>query len=436
MKLRNIILLVIAAAVLIAVAVNNSKKEKKAEAAGIVAGQLLFPDLALDDVEKIVIRNTDSAATLEKAADVWISSDRFKYPANFQKIRDSLIKLSEIKISQKMNVSNSQREVLRMQLPSSAATNKAACGTLVQLFGKGNKVLASLLIGSTRERKAAPGAPYGGYPDGQFVSTDEGRTAFLLAETVDSFSSTPKDWIDSELVNVALADIREISVTGPGRTPVKLTRRQNTSVYDLEGLTAAEEIDLAKQNTIEGALGNLRFSDIADPAVFTEAIAGLDKPSIYQATTSKGEVYTVKLGSQVNTNAHDCYAKISVELVDVPAATNAPASTNTTAAAEEKKALREKVKTLNDSLAKWTFILDAYKVDAMLVPRAELVKPKAAPEQKKDGDKKIETKVNAGNEVKVEAKAEAGTNTAAKTESSADGKTEQKKGFWKSIWPF
>lgn len=399
MKGRSAIILVLVAALLVGIAVLSQKKEQQRESSGIVAGKLLLPDLPVNDVEKIVIKSADGSATMERIDDTWVSHDKFKYPANFNKIKEAVVKLSEVKISQQVTATDAQKEKMNMLMPSQTATNKSGMGTAVELLGAAGKKIASLLVGGARERKSEPGGY--GYPDGQYVSTDGGATIYMLAENMNNLSANSRDWVEAEIFNVPLADISEVSITGPDRPAIKLARKPGETTYTLEGLAADEELEISKVNSIEGALGYMRFTDIADPAL-NDMMTGIDKAVIYQATTKSGEVYTARIGSTISTNSRDRYVKFTVDLKPQPPAPPVPAGTNAVAGSatnapgvmskEDRQKLEEKVKTLNAAISKWTFIVETYKHEPLTVPRMDLVKKKAPPAEPKKEEGKADQK--------------------------------------------
>jgi hypothetical protein len=119
----------------------------------------------------------------------WVVESKYGFPANFGKLREQLLKLSDLKIGQIMTVDDAQKEELKV-------TGNSA-GSIV-LSGAGNTQLASVILGDTRERPAPEGSPYGGYPDGRFVSADEGKSVYLVGDALtqwsgDASSSTSRE---------------------------------------------------------------------------------------------------------------------------------------------------------------------------------------------------------------------------------------------------
>lgn len=387
MKGKNLFVLIIVAAVLVGLAIGTSRKPSRPGAD--LMGKKLLPELPVNDVEKIVVTGPSVSAEVAKTEAGWVLPSRYGYPANFAKIRTALLKLADMKIGQVQTVTDAQKKSLKMSPPS--ATN-AQSGTAVALLGKGGKSIASLLLGAEHTR-SAPGQQFGGYPDGQFVSTDNGKSVYLVAQPLDDFSLSARDWMDTDLVNVQGADIETIQISGPKAPALAFGRKPDGTGMALGALAPNEEMDATKVSSVESALSYLRFEDVADPTLKDEQM-GMDSPTVYRAETKKGEIYTVKIGGSP-TNDTRRFIRVEVALKaappppPVPAVTNAPAvgsstnaaGTNATAqadakAAEERKKQEEAVKAQNAKFGKWTYLIDSYKAESLAAKRESLVKIK------------------------------------------------------------
>jgi hypothetical protein len=373
MKGRNLVILAAMAVVLIGMAVRTSRKEGESVPDGV--GRKLLAELAVNDIEQVVVTDGARQAAVVRTEAGWEVPARYGFPANFAKLRAGLLKLSELKIGQVPRLTEKQRKDLKMM--ASGDTNQT--GRTVDLLGAGGKKIASLLIGAAHMRKSAQSMG-GGYPDGQYVSADGGKSVYLVSQTLEEFSESPQNWLDTELMSVQSEEIENIQISGPGRADVKMVRAEGSG-FSLEGLQATEELDAAKASGAQSALSYLRIEDVADPAL-TEEQLGLKSPVVYRAVTKKGETYTVRVGGSPTNDARR-YIRAGVSLAPAPAAA---ASTNAAPevakAAEERKELELSVQTLNAKLSKWTFLVDADKAGELSAARESLVKPKEVPKTK------------------------------------------------------
>ncbi len=396
MKPKNLIILVVVAVVLAGLAVLT--KRDKGTATPDILGKAILPDLPVNDITRIVVEAKDATTTVERVEGTWVATSKYGYPADFGKVRDALMKLSELKIGQVARLNDEQRDALKVHPPA-----EENGGTLLSLQDASGKTLGSLLLGETHERKSQGGpGSFGGYPDGRFVSTDDGKTVYLVDETLSDVSTSTKDWLQTDLLNVSGSEVMEVSITGPDRAPISLKRPEKGKTMELGDLGEKEELKTSKMYNVESAISYLRLSDVAGPEMTDEQL-GLDKPVVFQAVTISNEIYTVKVGGSPD-GSSDRYIRIAcsmrpaepepekVEAEDETEEEKKEAEEKAKAEAEKKAAERKKaedrINALNDGLGKWTFVIESYKADSMLTKRADIVEEKKEEEQDEDKDEK------------------------------------------------
>jgi len=376
MKAKNLIILLIVAVVLGGVAVLTQRPE---EEPSDMIGQLVLADLPLNDIAAIAIRTAEGSSRLAKAADVWVSESDFNYPADFNRIKAAMLKIAELKVGQVVDAEAGDKAAMKMVSPVDSPDG----GTLVEMLDASGKAIASLLVGESRKRSDDTQGRFGGYPDGQFVSPDNGETVYLVKDNLHEFNRAT-DWLNKELVSVPGTDIAGVTIDGPGRDSLELAIPEGGTDLALTGLGNKEEMNSSQVNSIKSALSYLRFESVADPALTDEAL-GLDKSDTFVATTTKGEIYTVQIGSEAP-DSENRYARISVALE--PAAPEAEIATDAEQTDEEKQAaeaekarkaeeraqLEQKAADLNAALGPWTYVTASYKTDTMRSTRDKVVK--------------------------------------------------------------
>lgn len=394
MKTRNLILLVVIAGVLIGWAVWTLRPQSKPELALI--GSKVLPGLPINRVAKIMLTTPTDAITLAKVNGIWAVANRFNYPADFDKIANCLRQLNELKIGQVMAASQTQKGAFALLDPAqAAAARKEQVGTRIELRDEKDGLLATLLIGKPFMRAAPQGGmagplAFGGdYPDGHYIQTADGRV-LLVAKTLDRLIGDAKNWLVTEFINVADGDILNVSVTGPDRAAITLTRSKESEPFTLEGLKTEEgTLDTAKVNQMSGALNNLGFDDIAAPTL-SQKESGLEHPFVFQAQTRQGQIYTLRIGNTLTNDTFDRYVKVSVDWKapepDVSPSIKGETGTNAVDAAKisQQKANdaakeSDKAKALNDRLSPWTFILKSYRMEPLLIKRTDLIKKPEPP---------------------------------------------------------
>jgi len=390
MKGKTLVLLVVAAAVLGAVAVWTSKDREKAVPATL--GRLIFPDLPVNDVERITLRSSGGQASVVKEKGTWVVPDRYNYPADFARVKGLLIKLADLKIGQVIRADEKQRRTLKMLAPGTGKAGEDETGSLLELGGADGNTVAALLIGTTHMRAPRGQSPYGEFPDGSYVSPDDGESIYLVSQVLDNVPKEPRNWLDQEFLNVPASEVAAVTITGPDRPDVTLVRGEESSQLELQGLGDKEETDPSKLYSVEAALSYLKFEDVADPTLTDEQL-GMGSPALFILETKKQEIYTVEIGAAEEESGNR-YLRVKVALKDAEEEEPAGESEGDEPDAAEKagqdkeKAEREELETrvagLNDRLGRWTYLVSSYKAGGMLARREDLVKAKEEEEKKED----------------------------------------------------
>ena len=342
MTTKNLVVLGAAAVVLGGVAwYCNSGRTVRAPS---IVGEKILPSFDVSDVASIEIGGAKKVKLV--AGDKgWSLQSLYGYPADVTKIRENLLKLTELKVGQVAN------------------GKKLASPATVDIQNAAGKSLAALPIGETHTSKPkGQAAMYGGggYPDGRYVEY-KGKTV-LVKDTLDAFDGDPKKWVDTRIASVTASDVTTVVFT-QGKDEVKLTRKD--SKWDLAGLGPKEELDTSKTYSLDSALSYLDFNDVADPKK-TDAELGFTTGAVYAVTLKNGESYTAKVG---NKNGSDRWVRLSASFKAV--------GTNAT----ENAASEKKVKEFNDKVGKWTYAVSSYSADNMTKKRSDLVKAKEEPKK-------------------------------------------------------
>ncbi len=376
MKAKNLIILLIVAVVLGGVAMLTQRSDEKPSD---MIGDLVLGDLPLNDIAVITITSPEGSSRLARAADVWVSETDFSYPADFNRIKSAILKVSELKVGQVVDAEGGDRAAMKMVSPVGGSGG----GTLVEMLDASGKQIASLLVGETRKRAGENQGRFGGYPDGQFVSPDSGETVYLVKDSLYEFNQAT-GWLDKELLNVTATDVMSVRIDGSDRKALELAVAEGSSDLTVAKLGKKEEMDASKVNSIKSALSYFRFESVADPALADEA-TGLDDPDTFVVTTKKGEIYTVQIGSQTP-DSQNRYARVAVALDPATAEEIVEADAEQTdeekqaaeaekeRKAEERAQIEQQVADLNAKLGPWTYVVASYKSDTMRSTRDTVVK--------------------------------------------------------------
>ena len=380
MKGKQLLILAVAAVVLIIAAMKSGQRELDTSLDWV--GKRVLAEIDMNAVDSITIVGAAASASITRTETGWVVNEKFGYAADFDKIRDTVIDLVELKVTDVIDVEPTEHSRLGIGTPSPALTAKRI--TLAQ----GETPLGSLILGNDhmKESPSAP-APGGGYPDGRYVSVEGSDRVFLVSKTFASLSENAIDWVNTELCNITANDIMEISIAGKDRVPVKLT--QDGTDLKLADLADNEEHDASKLSSLRNVLSYLNFDDIADPALSDEA-AGLDKPTLFSATTKNGTTYTLNIGGADESSRR--YMRVEVTYTEPTVEADSEEMDEAKAEVHKAEIAKNKADAaaLHTKSSSWTYVIASYKADTMLTTRGSLVKEKAE-EKPADNAASIET---------------------------------------------
>ena len=340
--MKKLFFLVIVAAALVGAAFLLKGRSQKTPN---LVGRKILPAFNVSDVARMEIGGTKPITLSSAEGTGWTVDALHGYPADANKIKETLFKLKELKAGQ----------------PASGISNAAP--TTVVLKDAGGKELAKLTMGE--QHRSAPRGEMaqfggGGYPDGRYV-TLEGTTV-VVNDALSEFDGDPKKWVDTKIGGITASDVTAVTYT-KDKESVKLTRKNGT--WNLEGLGPKEELDTSKTYSLDSALSYLNFSDVVDPKK-TEAELGFATGAVYTATLKNGITYTAKVGNKIGS---DNAFKVSAAFKAV--------GTNAT----ENAACEKTVKDFNDNVGKWTYTISSYSAESMSKTRKDLVKAKEEPKK-------------------------------------------------------
>ena len=372
MKAKNLLILIVLGLLLGAGAYLTSRPGRTEAPSDV--GRTLFNDLPVNDVTRLVISSSSETVTVAKTGDTWSVPTAYGYPADFNKVRSALRKLSEIKIQESLRMDAGQMADLHLANPSPGVSNAAL---RVALYGAQGKEIASVLLGKHHERKAPEGPmSFGNFPDGRYLSLDRSQ-ALLVGDPLDDFSTENRNWLEMDLLNVPGDEITDVTVAGTNGAPVHLMRDPKTDQLAIEGLAADQEMDSGKASSAAGALSYLSLSGVADPALASDK-TGLNHPVVYTAKRKDGRIYTVRIGDATTDGKR--YARLSVDFQAPPAPPPAAPDKKTEekkgAETQKKDEPQKDARALNEKFQKWTYLVDSYRLDPMLVSRTDLIKKK------------------------------------------------------------
>ncbi len=351
-------------------------------------GKKLLPNLAVNDVAHIWLRQSTNQLDLAKKDGTWRVRQRNDYPANYSQISDFLIKAADLKIVQSEKVGPSQ--LGRLELSPGQGTNAAL---EVAFKDQNDKQLQSLLLGKKHMQQSKTPSPYGdgesGWPDGRYVKVGANSdTVDVISDPLSNIEPKPDQWLNKDFFKVE--KVRSVAVAFPEPTNSwKLSRETESGDWKLADAKPSEQLDSSKTSSVSNPLSSPSFTDV-DTTSKPEQL-GLDKPTVVTLDTFDNFTYTLKVGVKTNDN-YPLLVSVAAQLPK-----ERPPGKDEKPADKDKldKQFKEQQKKLEDKLAQeqafqnWTYLVSSWTLDPLLKTRTQLLVEKKE-EPKKSEPKKDE----------------------------------------------
>jgi hypothetical protein len=214
MNRRNLLLLGGAAAASVAAIVLLTPEEANDIAPS--GANLAFPGLAarLNDARSIEVRRHDGTLTVARqGADTWVLPDRANYPVRPEKLREILVGLTELRLTEPRTANAEQLDRLGLEDPA----RPGATSSLLRVLDGTGAPIAELVIGRRRVRTQ------GNVPESVYVRRPN-ETQAWLAEGRLPVDGDPQLWIDRDLANIPRDRVRRVTIRRTGEPELVLAR--------------------------------------------------------------------------------------------------------------------------------------------------------------------------------------------------------------------
>lgn len=324
----------------------------------IKMGDKLFADLPVNAVTTVTIADSENRVVLVKGDKVWQVEDRSGYPADFDQLRELVVKLSRLKIGRSFPATTESLNRLSLMAPSSADTSST--GKQITLADASGKILADVLLGQSRETDSGEGG-------GQYLKKGDAATVFLVDGSFQFLKTEPAQWLKKEILDVNAETVKSVACyTGDARTPVyTLFRPERGEMAQMTPVPPGRTADPAKIDQVLDALAPLTLDDVhaADgkPIVPESARPRLvydlyDGRKILIFPHSDGnERFTLRVAAEEST--------IEPPAADVP---DPQAAEEKTKAEDTAEPASKTARQLNEELNPWVFSIKKWQFDSFI----------------------------------------------------------------------
>jgi hypothetical protein len=338
------------------------------------AGAAVLPSFRFNDVAAIHIKGSSEFNLVHKNG-LWSIPERADYPANYNQIKELLIKVRDLKVVQAETIGPSQLSRVQLEAPG----NASGSGLLLEFKDAQGNGLGALLLGKKHDRQQNDNEPLGihGFFDGRYLLLpSDPHNVLLVADELVGAASEPGEWLNPEFFKVE--NIRFISLLSPkAGNSWELSRETASSPWVLVGLTQDEKLNPTMASDVAEILAFPHFVDVASNAA--PAAAALVNPTVVTVLTEH-LAYTLKVGAKRLDGNYPMTVSVAADLPAQRVAAKDETPEDRTKLdqqfQDDKKQLLEKVAHAQ-ALKPWIYLVDSW-MDMVVRDRAQLLQQKAS----------------------------------------------------------
>jgi hypothetical protein len=356
--MKNKTLLTVAAItlVLIVLTISLVSEKKQARLEKDVSGQVFLPLLRKDinAVAMLELEQQGSAITLVRDGDNWSVKESGGYPADFTKIRQTLIVLSDLKTIEPKTRKPENFEQLGVKGPDGVNITKQ-----VTVKDADGKMLASLIIGN-----AEPG---GGMGKGSLYVRKSDDDQVWLVEGRISLPNRPVDWLEKSIIDIKQADVKRVTINRPGnKKPLVIEKEsRDDKEFKVKGLDKDKSPKPGMLNNITSALSKLDLEDVM-------AREGFDFDN-KNAVMSRFETFDdLTVTASIMEKDGKNYALFEAA-ADENVADQKPAEENTQENFNVVGDAIQQAATLNQKLQSWVYVIPEFKANYLKTKREDVI---------------------------------------------------------------
>jgi hypothetical protein len=352
-------------------------------------GDKVLPNFRFNDVAAIHIRGGVELNVVYTDG-LWRVRERGGYAANYQQIRDLLMKVRDIKVVQSETIGPSQLARVNLEEPGKGIGS----GTLLEFKDGRGQVLAALIAGKRHLRPHDGSTPFGlkGLFDGCYVlSPDDPKNVLLISDELASVAAAPEAWLSRDFYKPENIQTISVAATNPANC-WSLSRETESRPWSLTGGEpgGGGALDNTIAAQIAEMLGFLSFVDVVSNTA--PSGTGLDQPTLVNILTFDHFAYTLKIGAK---GPAGNYCMTVAVTADIPAGRVAGKDEKPEETKELDKEFQDKTKRLRDKLAKeqalaaWIYVADSQMIESLIRDRAQLLEKNTIASDQSAAAKKV-----------------------------------------------
>ncbi len=337
----------------------------------------LIEDLNVNSIANLTLKGQVATVSISRGKDGWTVNERGGFPANFNKVRRFLLKLTKLEIVQRPRVVESQFAELGLVKPNPKAKKS---GVELRIGNANGDVMLGLILGDPHVPPSKGDNPYGArvQPDGRYVLLDGSKSPALVSDALPNAIPDPAAWIDDQALKVT--NILSVALLGLNSKKEWEIRRMSLSApWILDGMSKDESPKPYLMSSATSAFRTMRLNDVI--ALDSKKVAKLfDKAKTVVVRTGDNFVYKIRVAVKGDKG----YLKynISADIPEKPASGEKDEKANKRWR-ERREALVAKLER-EKKVSKWIFEYPKYQIDSLLKKRSDFVTRKADKATSKD----------------------------------------------------
>ena len=228
MSNRRLLLLSFITLIIIVAAVNSNKYRAPQT---VIETADLFPGLKdqINDVAQISIESATTSLNMKKQGENWLITEAGDYPARFDKIKQTVLSLADMKILS----AKTSNPALFSELGVEDTTAEKSSSNLLTLKDAGGKSLAAVIVGNLHTSDTAGDT-------GVYLRKSGGNETWLTSGVL-QVSSDVIEWIEQNLVNIADDRIMDTRIEHPDDSKLAISRLKGEEDFTVTEIPEGKE---------------------------------------------------------------------------------------------------------------------------------------------------------------------------------------------------
>lgn len=322
-------------------------------------GEAIYPGLAakLNAVEKFTVARKEGNFTLVRNGDAWTAMEKSDYPADFAKIRRTMLEIADLKKLEAKTSSSANYAALEVE----DLTALDAKSTRVVLEDSNGATVVDLFVGKARFGRG------GAEGDGVYVRK-AGEAQSWLAKGRLTVDRDVVQWLDRKLVDVVEGRVRQVTIVQADGTKL-VVKRDKPADKDFVIADAPADRKIKAQfdvNNIGGAFAGVELDEVRKPAEISFA-AG--RPYA-EAVTFDGLTVRADIGEKDGKTWVRFVARAE------PPAQLPQADDEAAKKLKSADEVRKEAESINTKFGGWVYMLPNWKIDPMRKKLDDLLESK------------------------------------------------------------